>query len=183
MATDCFRVLFQPSFCRLDLTILLFIPILWTNKLRLKRNHKVLFVVNDHRREDTVKIFCLSIGAFPMRAVLTMDLLGTKVFRPIDGDPKSLFSIAILIQQPACFYFTKPFPCLPNAAGSTPSRSVRIWLSSVSFGSKTNSDIWRPSQQVDCALVFQKEADWVKKTENAAMPASAMSYCRFCPLR
>ena len=30
---------------------------------------------DDHWREDTVKVFCLSVGAFPMRAALTMDLL------------------------------------------------------------------------------------------------------------
>jgi hypothetical protein len=81
MATDCFRVLFQPSFDRVDLTILLFMPILRTNELRLERNYMALFVVNDHRREDTVKIFYLSNAPFPMRTVLTMDLLGTKVFR------------------------------------------------------------------------------------------------------
>ena len=81
MPTNCFRMFFQPSFRRIDLTILLFMSILRTNELRLERNHMALFGVNDHWRENTVKIFCLSIGTFPMRAVFTMDLLGTKVFR------------------------------------------------------------------------------------------------------
>ena len=119
MATDCFRVLFQPSFGRVDLTILLFMPILRTNELRLERNYMALFVVNDHRREDTVKTFCLSIAPFPMRTVLIMDLLKKKVFRPIDGDQQPTFSITILIEQLVCFHFMEHTrPCLTQCRRS-----------------------------------------------------------------
>lgn len=69
-------------------------------------------------------------------------------------------------------------------AGLTPSNRFRIWLSlGILFDSKRLSALQRPLANFISRWYSKNEANWMKNTENAPIPASAMSYWLFLPVR
>jgi hypothetical protein len=67
---------FHPAFGRLDLTILLFMPVLGNDELRFQRNYMFIPRLDDYGCQGTMKIVDFSIAQFTMVTIFAMDVLG-----------------------------------------------------------------------------------------------------------